>query len=70
MPWVTQAQDICYAPNSITVTNISTNGAFISWHRGGTETTWELTVGDSIYHPIDTFFSVGNLESNTYSKWQ
>ena len=57
---------ICRRVGNIKARNVTTNSATISWTRGGIETAWELTVGDSVYHTIDTFYTVNTLDSNTY----
>ncbi|MBO7576958.1 MAG: hypothetical protein J6T03_05775 [Bacteroidales bacterium] len=68
IPWDTWSQtprDLCQPPTDITVVGITTNSATISWTRGGTETAWELTVGNSIFYLTDTFYTVHYLDSNT-----
>ena len=57
---------ICRRVDNIKARNITTSSATISWTRGGRETAWELTVGDSIYYATDTFYTVHSLDSNTF----
>jgi len=56
---------LCHRVHDIKVRNVTTDSATISWTRGGTETAWELKVGDNTYYPTDTFYNVHNLVSNT-----
>ena len=68
IPWEIWSQapgDLCQPPTGITVSGISTDSATISWHRGGTETEWELAVGNGIFYLTDTFYTVHYLDSNT-----
>ncbi len=68
IPWETWSQapgDLCQPPTGITVSGISTDSANISLHRGGTETEWELAVGNRIFYLTDTFYTVHYLDSNT-----
>ena len=68
IPWDTWSQtprDLCQPPTNITVVDISTDSATITWTRGGTETAWELAVGNSVFYLTDTFYTVHYLDSNT-----
>ncbi len=68
IPWDTWSQtprDLCQPPTDITVVDISTDSATITWTRGGTETAWELAVGNSVLYLNDTFYTVHSLDSNT-----
>ena len=55
----------CPPPTAVTVDSITTYSATISWTSGGTETVWELTIGDSIYYPTANAHTVNNLHSST-----
>ena len=57
---------ICRRVRNVDVHHITTNSATLSWTRGGRETSWELTVGDSVYYATDTFYTVSTLDSNTF----
>ena len=57
---------ICRRVDNIKTRNVTTSSATISWTRGGRETSWELTVGDSVYLATDTFYTVSTLDSNTF----
>ena len=53
IPWDIWSQtpgDLCQPPTNITVVDISTDSATITWTRGGTETAWELAVGNSVFY--------------------
>ena len=68
IPWDTWSQtpgDLCQPPTNITVVDISTDSATITWTRGGTETAWELAVGNRVFYLNDTFYTVHYLDSNT-----
>ena len=68
IPWDTWSQtprDLCQPPTIITVVDISTDSATITWTRGGTETAWELAVGNRVFYLNDTFYTVHSLDSNT-----
>ena len=57
---------ICRRVRNVDVHHITTNSATLSWTRGGIETAWELTVGDSVYYATDTFYTISTLDSNTF----
>ena len=63
--WSQTPRDLCQPPTNITVVDISTDSATITWTRGGTETAWELAVGNSVFYLTDTFYTVHYLDSNT-----
>ena len=55
----------CPAPTGITVDSISTYSATITWTSGGTETLWELIIGDNTYYPTTNSYTTNTLHSNT-----
>ena len=66
MPEAIQAQTVtCPAPTGITVDSITTYSATISWTSGGTETLWELIIGDSIYYPTTNSYTTNSLRGST-----
>ncbi|MBR6292926.1 MAG: fibronectin type III domain-containing protein, partial [Bacteroidales bacterium] len=56
----------CATPTAFNATNISTNGANITWLAGGSETEWEVTVGDSVFYTSTNNAVVSGLDANTY----
>jgi hypothetical protein len=54
----------CPKPGVITA-NATANTITLSWLRGGTESTWEVTLGDEVAYATDTFYTFTGLESNT-----
>ena len=66
IPEAVQAQTVtCPAPTGITVDSITTYSATISWTSGGTETLWELIIGDSIYYPTTNSYTTNSLRGST-----
>ena len=66
MPEAIQAQTVtCPAPTGITVDSITTYSATITWTSGGTETLWELIIGDSIYYPTTNSYTTNSLRGST-----
>lgn len=70
--WTATIDDITisYAPmcrrvGNIRFRDVTTDSATVYWTRGGSETAWELTIGDSIYYPTDTLFNIHGLEADT-----
>ena len=55
----------CPAPTGITVDSITTYSATITWTSGGTETLWELIIGDNTYYPTTNSYTTNTLHSNT-----
>ena len=55
----------CPAPTGVTVSDITTYNATISWTNGGTESLWELIIGDSTYYPTSNSYTTNTLHSNT-----
>ena len=58
-------EPMCRRVDNIRFRDVTTDSATVSWTRGGDETTWELTIGDSIHYLTDTFYTVHGLESDT-----
>jgi hypothetical protein len=56
---------LCPRVHDLKISNVTTDSATISWTRGGSETAWKLTLGDSTYYPTDTVYNIHNLVSNT-----
>ena len=66
VPEAIQAQTVtCPAPTGITVDSITTYSATITWTSGGTETLWELIIGDSIYYPTTNSYTTNSLRGST-----
>ena len=70
--WTATIDDITisYAPmcrrvDNIRFRDVTTDSATVYWTRGGSETAWELTIGDSIYYLTDTLFNIHGLEADT-----
>ena len=55
----------CPAPTDVTVSDITSYGATISWTSGGTDTLWELIIGDSTFYPTTNSFTTNSLRSST-----
>ena len=55
----------CPVPTNITVSNNTSGEATVSWTSGGTESEWELTVGDDTYYPTTNTYTITNLDGNT-----
>ena len=55
----------CQVPTGLTASNITASSMTLSWTRGGTETQWELQVGEDFYYPTDTTYTVTSLDGNT-----
>ena len=58
-------EPMCRRVNNIVFRDVTTDSATVSWTRGGNETLWELTIGDSIYYLTDTVYTVHGLENDT-----
>ena len=66
IPEAVQAQTItCPAPTGITADSITTYSATITWTSGGTETLWELRIGDSTYYPTTNSYTTNSLRGST-----
>ncbi len=59
----------CLEPTNVQVTNVTTNGASISWTAGGSETAWDVFVtDDATIEPDDTTTPTAtNINNNSYS---
>ena len=55
----------CPVPTGITVDSITPYSATITWTSGGTETLWELIIGDSTYYPTTNSYTTNSLHSST-----
>ncbi len=55
----------CPSPTAVTLDSITTYGVTISWTSGGTETLWELVIGDSTYYPTTNSFTTNSLRGST-----
>ena len=58
-------QNTCPAVVDVTVSDITTNSAVVSWQPVGTETSWIVNVGENSYTTSDTNISLTGLEANT-----
>jgi hypothetical protein len=74
LPKTTFLYGNCMAPVSPTISNITTSSATFSWSHGGTESAWEIYIGngtediDTVTTWIqvsDTFYTFQNLTGNT-----
>ncbi|MBQ3982312.1 MAG: hypothetical protein II633_00915, partial [Bacteroidales bacterium] len=55
----------CPSPTAVTLDSITTYGVTISWTSGGTETLWELVIGDSTYYPTTNSYTTNSLRGST-----
>ena len=58
-------EPMCRRVGNIRFRDVTTDSATVYWTRGGSESAWELTIGDSIYYPTDTLFNIHGLEADT-----
>lgn len=58
-------EPMCRRVGNIRFRDVTTDSATVYWTRGGDETEWELTIGDSIYYITDTVFNIHGLEGDT-----
>lgn len=58
-------EPMCRRVGNIRFRDVTTDSATVYWTRGGSETAWELTIGDSIYYLTDTVFNIHGLEADT-----
>lgn len=58
-------EPMCRRVGNIRFRDVTTDSATVYWTRGGDETEWELSIGDSIYHLTDTVFNIHGLEGDT-----
>ena len=58
-------EPMCRRVDNIRFRDVTPDSATVYWTRGGSETEWELTIGDSIYYLTDTVFTIRGLESDT-----
>ncbi|MBR6292118.1 MAG: hypothetical protein IKR33_04885 [Bacteroidales bacterium] len=58
-------QPMCRRVGNIRFRDVTTDSATVYWTRGGSESAWELTIGDSIYHLTDTLFNIHGLEADS-----
>ena len=58
-------EPMCRRVGNIRFRDVTTDSATVYWTRGGSETAWELTIGDSIYYLTDTVFNIHGLEGDT-----
>ena len=56
----------CPAPSNIVVSNVTSDGADISWTANGDETQWAIKIGENDWETAnDTVYTATSLESNT-----
>ncbi len=58
-------EPMCRRVDNIRFRDVTTDSATVYWTRGGSESAWELTIGDSIYYLTDTLFNIHGLEADT-----
>ena len=58
-------EPMCRRVDNIRLRDVTTDSATVYWTRGGDETEWELSIGDSIYYITDTLFNIHGLEGDT-----
>lgn len=58
-------EPMCRRVDNIRFRDVTTDSATVYWTRGGSESAWELTIGDSIYYLTDTVFNIHGLEADT-----
>ncbi len=58
-------EPMCRRVGNIRFRDVTTDSATVYWTRGGIETEWELTIGDSIYYLTDTLFNIHGLEPDS-----
>lgn len=58
-------EPMCRRVGNIRFRDVTTDSATVYWTRGGDETEWELSIGDSIYYLTDTVFNIHGLEGDT-----
>lgn len=58
-------EPMCRRVDNIRFRDVTTDSATVYWTRGGSETAWELTIGDSIYYITDTAFNIHGLEADS-----
>ena len=58
---------VCHAPTDLTFDAATTTSLTFHWTHGGTESSWEVKVNDSIIGPVtDTFTTVNDLHPSAY----
>ena len=74
LPKTTFLYGNCMAPGHPTISNITTSSASFSWSHGGTESAWEIHIGNGTENldtvttwtqVSDTFYTFQNLTGNT-----
>ena len=58
-------EPMCRRVGNIRFRDVTTDSVTVYWTRGGSESAWELTIGDSIYYITDTLFNIHGLEADT-----
>lgn len=58
-------EPMCRRVDNIRFRDVTPDSATVYWTRGGSESAWELTIGDSIYYLTDTLFNIHGLEADT-----
>ena len=58
-------EPMCRRVGNIRFRDVTTDSVTVYWTRGGSESAWELTIGDSIYYITDTLFNIHGLEGDT-----
>ncbi len=58
-------EPMCRRVDNIRFRDVTTDSATVYWTRGGSETAWELSIGDSIYYITDTVFNIHGLEADS-----
>jgi len=60
-------QTLCSAPSAPTLNITSTTSLSISWTAGGSESEWQIMVGDSLISNVtDTTYTINDLSPSTY----
>lgn len=54
-------EPMCRRVADIRFRDVTTDSATVYWTRGGSESAWELTIGDSIHYLTDTSFNIHGL---------
>ena len=57
----------CPKPSLVTVTDLTSTSATISWTAGGSETSWEIAYGPSGFDPNGTSATVVTVTTNPYT---
>ena len=55
----------CPRPSAVAFSNITTDGATVSWTPTGSESLWEVVCGGQSFFSTDTFYTITGLNDNT-----